>query len=77
MELAGVSVTDRYRSAVCTYYNCGCGTFSHMHVKNLRTMCHDLCNLSVAIGWEVSLDSCRCVTGVSCAKVLHSMKRRY
>ena len=59
------------------YYHCGCGTFSCMRVKNLRATCHGLCalNLNVAIGWEASgviLDCCRCVTGVSCTKVLHS-----
>ena len=42
--------------------------------KNLHATCHGL-NLDVAIGWEASsviLDCCRCVTGVSCIKELHS-----
>ena len=45
-----------------------------MCVKNLHNTCHGL-NLDVAIGWEASgviLDCCRCVTGVSCIKLLHS-----
>ena len=49
---------------------------SRMRIKNLRVMWHGLCalNLDVAIGWEASgviLDCCRCITGVSCTKVLH------
>ena len=45
--------------------------------KNLRTTWHGLCalNLDVAIGWEASgviLNCCRCISGVSCTKVLHS-----
>ena len=45
-----------------------------MH-QNLHATCHGL-NLDVAIGWEASgviFDCCRCVTGVSCIKVLHSL----
>ena len=57
--------------------HCGCGSFLCMCVKNIRATCRGRCalNLDVAIGWEASgliLDCFRCVTGVSCTKVLHS-----
>ena len=49
---------------------------SRMRIKNPRVTWHGLCalNLDVTIGWEASdviLDCCRCITGVSCTKVLH------
>ena len=60
------------------YYNyVGVAHIAHAH-KNPRVTWHGLCALNfgrdVAISWEASgviLDCCRCITGVSCTKVLH------
>ena len=63
MELA---VAD---DAVCDYV--GVAHLAHAH-QNLRVTWHGLCALN--LGWEASgviLDCCRCITGVSCTKVLH------
>ena len=53
----------------------GVAHFAQAH-RNPHVTWHGLCalNLDVAIGWEASgviLDCCRCITGISCTKVLH------
>ena len=65
--------------AVCVYYNyVGVARFAHAHKKSSRhvawPVCFEFGRGYSYIGWEASgviLDWCRCITGVSCTKVLH------